>query len=154
MLEFIEHRCDTPSPRSRSRHPQPGPRFEHVAIMTLCSGPHDEDGLDLLTLFCEYLDQECKSGMNFEACNAYLSRFFHIHGRLIGNFGNLEVSEDGIEGGRDKAKEGETRERKVKRMFRLLDIVKKLTASQERSSALLKGKLQYSLSVLRNFIQF
>jgi len=107
-----------------------------LALTTLCTGPEDSEGIDLLVLFCSYLRETCESGANFEAVHAYMSRFFTVHGEIV-------------RGADVEGKEGEVQGKRIEQMEKHLEIVRNLVECQDKSSKKLKGKLQYSLSLLR-----
>eukprot|EP00526_Cylindrotheca_closterium_P003753 CAMPEP_0113637462 /NCGR_PEP_ID=MMETSP0017_2-20120614/19611_1 /TAXON_ID=2856 /ORGANISM="Cylindrotheca closterium" /LENGTH=1242 /DNA_ID=CAMNT_0000548495 /DNA_START=42 /DNA_END=3767 /DNA_ORIENTATION=+ /assembly_acc=CAM_ASM_000147 len=61
-----------------------GPSSIDVSFNSLCSGMHDlEGGLPLLILACRWLLEACKSRERFEAVNAYLHRFLHLHSNTL-----------------------------------------------------------------------
>ncbi|KAL3807867.1 hypothetical protein ACHAXA_010640 [Cyclostephanos tholiformis] len=61
-----------------------GPSSIDVEISSLCYGMHDlEEGLKLLHIASMWLLEACESHLSFEAVNAYLHRFLHVHGNII-----------------------------------------------------------------------
>ena len=107
-----------------------------VAMMTLCSGSHDEEGIDLHVLFCKYLDEACKTGCNFEAVGAYMSRFFAVHGEVI-------------RGGDVEGKEGEVGEKRREQLRVMREVVGELVEGLKGMGGRLAGKFKGSLNTLR-----
>ena len=61
-----------------------GPSSIDVEISSLCFGVHDlEEGLPLLHIASLWLLEACESHQSFEAVNAYLHRFLHVHGNVM-----------------------------------------------------------------------
>ena len=119
-----------------------------VALSTLCNGEHDDEGIDLLILCCNWLNEACESNQNFECVNAYMHRFLSVHSDVIRGV-DIEVNADG-----EVAKKGETGSVTAKRASQhkqFLEIVRKLAESQKASSALLKSKLQNTVCLLQHF---
>jgi U3 small nucleolar RNA-associated protein 21 len=118
-----------------------GPSAIDVSLSTLCNGMHDlEDGLPLLTRAAEWLLEACKSRERYEAVNAYLHRFLHLHANVIAGIAEMNVSGD------TKEVLSFPREREE-----LLELVGKLR--QVQASDTLKDKMQQSLCLLRHFLR-
>jgi len=117
-----------------------GPSAVDIAVRSLCSGEFDSDGIDFVVMFAEYLGEACGTNENFEAVNAYLSRFLTIHGALIRGGGG----EDGEDG-------GERRERRMEQARELAERIGDLKVAQAGAGGRLKNRFQYTLSLLRTF---
>jgi U3 small nucleolar RNA-associated protein 21 len=116
------------------------PSAVDLAIRTLCSGDFDADGVDLLVLFAAYIAKACETNRDFEAVNAYLSRFLYIHGGVLRGGGG---------GGEDIEGDGGARRRE--QMVRMKEVVSGLVKAQERGAERLKDRFQYTSSLLRTF---
>ena len=70
-----------------------GPSAIDVSMTSLCNGMHDlEEGLPLLILACRWLLEACQSRERFEAVNAYLHRFLHLHSNILADIDDSLVS--------------------------------------------------------------
>ena len=129
-----------------------GPSAIDVSFSTLCSGMHDlDDGLPLLTLACRWLIEACRSRERFEAVNAYLHRFLHLHSSVLAG---IQDSLERKQGEKVEAKTPEELEQLDKhRASRqvLLDYIDELYRTQAAASGTLQGKIQNTLCLLRHF---
>lgn len=116
-----------------------GPSAIDVELSSLCYGSHDlDEGLLLLHFASRWLLEACKSRENFEAINAYLHRFLHVHGNVI-----AMIEKDGEDDDED------TSEKQLKtNEFR--ETLSDLRAEQRDSSNRLQGKMQHTICLLRH----
>jgi U3 small nucleolar RNA-associated protein 21 len=122
-----------------------GPSAIDVELSSLCAGMHDlEEGLPLLEQACDWLLECCKSCERFEAVNAYLHRFLHLHASVIAGIkddkllmlaGDDQESNEVVEGAR----------------ARLLERLALLRRAQHEVDEKLRNKMQHSLCLLRHF---
>jgi U3 small nucleolar RNA-associated protein 21 len=121
-----------------------GPSSIDVSFNSLCSGMHDlEGGLPLLILGCRWLLEACKSRERFEAVNAYLHRFLHLHSNTLA----------GIDDFPDDLKEG-TPEQADELQQQREDALKYITLlrkEQQSSSEALQNKMKNTICLLRHF---
>lgn len=121
-----------------------GPSSIDVAFSTLCNGMHDlEDGLEYLFLCAKWLLQASKSRQSFEAINAYMHRFLHIHASTIAGVDTFTFDRN-LGDSEEASNQMETKE-----MF--LEILHELKASQKVASETLRCKMQETLCLLRHF---
>jgi U3 small nucleolar RNA-associated protein 21 len=121
-----------------------GPSSIDVAFSTLCNGMHDlEDGLEYLFLCAKWLLQASKSRQSFEAINAYMHRFLHIHASTIAGVDTFTFDRN-LGDSEEASNQMETKE-----MF--LEILHELKASQKLASETLRCKMQETLCLLRHF---
>ena len=129
-----------------------GPSAIDVSFSTLCSGMHDlDDGLPLLTLACRWLIEACRSRERFEAVNAYLHRFLHLHSSVLAG---IQDSLERKQGERIEDKTPEELEQlqtQQKSRQVLLDYIDELYRTQSAASGALQGKIQNALCLLRHF---
>ena len=122
-----------------------GPSSIDVEISSLCHGPHDlEDGLPLLLSAARWLLEACGTGTSFEAVNAYLHRFLHVHGGVVVQMGNEGEEGEGaeeVEAGREKYRDG---------VNELLSSIELLRREQQSASDRLQGKMQHTICLLRH----
>lgn len=115
-----------------------GPSAIDVELSTLCNGMHDiEDGLPLLLLASQWLLEACNSRERYEAVNAYLHRFLHLHASVIAGMG--ESQED-----------KETNVAHPQRQT-LSDAFDLLRRAQGEASEVLQSKMEHSICLLRHF---
>ncbi len=129
-----------------------GPSAIDVSFSTLCSGMHDvEEGLPLLILACRWLIEACQSRERFEAINAYLHRFLHLHSAVLaGIHDQFERRQQGEEHERtDEEIEHHTMQQRQRE--ELLTYIDLLQVAQRSPSDGLQGKLQNTLCLLRHF---
>jgi U3 small nucleolar RNA-associated protein 21 len=128
-----------------------GPSAIDVSLSTLCSGMHDlDEGLRLLILACRWLLESCQSRERFEAVNAYLHRFLHLHSNIIAgiddspNYNNDEAQE---------VTEEEKLQKKKQKLQQkeLLSCIEQLRIAQKEASETLQNKMKNTLCLLRHF---
>mmetsp|Transcript_11373 Transcript_11373/g.21279 ORF Transcript_11373/g.21279 Transcript_11373/m.21279 type:complete len:1157 (-) Transcript_11373:82-3552(-) len=125
-----------------------GPSAIDVAFSSLCHGMHDlEEGLDLLHLCSLWLLEACRSRRNYEAINAYMHRFLHIHATTIAGIDVAYANDkknlppDAM----DNIHEEHLTRKKV------LDTIVQLKNSHKSASDSLRNKMQETLCLLRHF---
>jgi U3 small nucleolar RNA-associated protein 21 len=126
-----------------------GPSAIDVSLSSLCNGSHDlEDGLALLTLASRWLLEACRSRERFDAVNAYLHRFLHLHSNTLAGVDEVSLAKN------DNGAEGllteEDEEMKRQREELALNI-KQLKEAQKSGSEVLQGEMQNTLCLLRHF---
>mmetsp|Transcript_2329 Transcript_2329/g.6663 ORF Transcript_2329/g.6663 Transcript_2329/m.6663 type:complete len:1234 (-) Transcript_2329:5398-9099(-) len=129
-----------------------GPSAIDVSFSTLCNGMHDlREGLPLLILACRWLSEACRSRERFEAVNAYLHRFLHLHSSVLAGI------KDRHERRREDA-ETEQTPQEIEEKFQeqeqrelLLNHVEDLRSSQTSSADTLQEKMQNTLCLLKHF---
>lgn len=121
-----------------------GPSSIDVEISSLCYGAHDlKDGLHLLHLASLWLVEACESNQSFEAVNAYLHRFLHIHGNVITQIDtdvkdeieNLTYDGDGF---------------KKLKLKEFAGTIVQLREKQKSASNRLQGKMQHTICLLKH----
>lgn len=118
-----------------------GPSSIDVEISSLCFGMHDlGDGLPLLQLASMWLLEACESNRSFEAVNAYLHRFLHVHGNVITRLAEVVQNEDG----------NENDEHLKQKLREFVDIVAKLRENQRAAANRLSEKMQHTICLLRH----
>ena len=122
-----------------------GPSAIDVELASLCAGMHDlEEGIPLLCKVCDWLLECCKKRDRFEAVNAYLHRFLHLHGATIAGIKDDSLLVD------PAATDPSTTELiKVSRAH-LLERVALLRQAQQEGDEILRNKMQHSLCLLRH----
>ena len=122
-----------------------GPSSIDVEISSLCYGEHDlDDGLHLLHLASMWLVEACESHQSFEAVNAYLHRFLHVHSNIIIQV-DTAINED------DKIKVLEEEEDSHKLKLReFAGTIALLQEKQKVASNRLQGKMQHTICLLRH----
>jgi U3 small nucleolar RNA-associated protein 21 len=121
-----------------------GPSSIDVAFSTLCNGLHDlEEGLEYLFLCARWLLQASKSRQSFEAINAYMHRFLHIHANTIAGV-DTSTFDRSLGDSEEAINQMQTKEN-------FLDILKELKISQKSASDTLRYKMQETLCLLRHF---
>jgi len=131
-----------------------GPSAIDVAFGSLCNGSHDfDEGLHLLHLAAMWLLEAYNSKQNYDAVNAYLHRFLHIHSSTF--FGIDEDINENINF-IDKVHEAQTQEHLEKKARLnqrkiLLETICELRYLQQKVSHGLRNKTQHTLCLLRHF---
>lgn len=129
-----------------------GPSAIDVELSTLCSGLHDlEEGLPLLQLTCYWLLEALQSRERYDAVNAYLHRFLHLHASVIVGIDEFYRGDD--QPLRVKHSEQERIELETQRdqRIRLLESITELHDAQKSASEALQNKMQNTLCLLRHF---
>ncbi|KAL9191150.1 hypothetical protein ACHAXT_000856 [Thalassiosira profunda] len=120
-----------------------GPSSIDVEISSLCYGIHDlEVGLPLLHLASMWLLEACESHQSFEAVNAYLHRFLHVHGNVVTRLDQALQDETSEEEARDGEHQKEIQE--------FIATIAQLREKQKEASNRLQGKMQHSICLLRH----
>ncbi|EED95247.1 WD40-repeat protein [Thalassiosira pseudonana CCMP1335] len=123
-----------------------GPSSIDVEISSLCYGAHDlEDGLPLLHLAALWLLESCENRQSFEAINAYLHRFLHVHGVVIARLDDALKSEEGAT--EESIEEEDPRKLKLREF---IGTISQLREKQKSASNLLQGKMQHTICLLRH----
>jgi len=118
-----------------------GPSSIDVDISSLCFGMHDlDDGLPLLQLASLWLLEACESNRSFEAVNAYLHRFLHVHGTVITRIDEVVQNED----------ENENDDHRKENLREFVDVVTKLRENQRAAANRLQEKMQHTICLLRH----
>lgn len=114
-----------------------GPTAIDIAFQSICYGQHDlsDDTLHYLYLTILWLTEALKLKENYEVMNAYLYRVLYLHGTLITNHITTK-----------KKKEDEA-------CASLQLAMKELRKEHHLSSKKLEKKCQYTLCLLRHFLQ-
>lgn len=123
-----------------------GPSSIDVEISSLCYGMHDlEDGMPLLLIASNWLLEACESHERFEAVNAYLHRFLHVHGKVI-------VGIDSIVQERNDTSEGEQGDgdHRHSLLAEFVETIRQLQKKQKEASDRLQGKMQHTICLLRH----
>lgn len=123
-----------------------GPSSIDVEISSLCYGMHDlEDGIPLLLIASNWLLEACESHERFEAINAYLHRFLHVHGNVI-------IRIDSILQERNDSSEGKPNEEDPRhtQLAEFVQTVGRLQSIQKEASNRLQGKMQHTICLLRH----
>ncbi|KAK1734687.1 WD40 repeat domain-containing protein [Skeletonema marinoi] len=123
-----------------------GPSSIDVEISSLCYGAHDlDDGLHLLHLASLWLVEACESNQSFEAVNAYLHRFLHVHSNII-----IQIDTDVKD---DDEKENLTEDEEDPQKLKLKEFahtIAQLRQKQKAASNRLQGKMQHTICLLRH----
>ena len=118
-----------------------GPSAIDVELSSLCYGSHDlNEGLPLLHFASRWLLEACKSRESFEAINAYLHRFLHVHGNVIAMIEKDHDEEDDDGGNIEKSL----------KMNEFRETLSHLRAEQRDASNRLQGKMQHTICLLRH----
>jgi U3 small nucleolar RNA-associated protein 21 len=131
-----------------------GPSAIDVSLSNLCSGMHDlEEGLPLLHLASSWLLEACQSRERYEAVNAYLHRFLHLHANVIAGIDASNKRESLDDDEDEEVVEEQRRQKELQTSQReeLLECVASLRKAQKESSEALEGKMQNTLCLLRHF---
>ena len=124
-----------------------GPSAIDVALSTLCHGQHDlEEGIVLLRLAAAWLLEEMRSRERYEAVNAYLHRFLHLHASVIAGIDEDKKPETLS----DEAKEEGSDVHREQRL-QLTAIISQLRETQRDASSALRNKMQRATCMLRHF---
>jgi U3 small nucleolar RNA-associated protein 21 len=122
-----------------------GPSAIDVELSSLCAGLHDlEEGIPLLCVTCDWFLECCQRRDRFEAVNAYLHRFLHLHGPVIAGIKDDTFQ---LDYGDTDASVKEFIEQSRKH---LLECIIKLEKVQKEGDAHLRNKMQHSLCLLRH----
>lgn len=123
-----------------------GPSSIDVEISSLCYGVHDlDDGLPLLHIASMWLLEACESHQSFEAINAYLHRFLHVHANVITRIDGALQDDAGVpddEDGNDDAQRLKLKE--------FVNTITQLKMKQKDASNRLQGKMQHTICLLRH----
>eukprot|EP00571_Detonula_confervacea_P005503 CAMPEP_0172319220 /NCGR_PEP_ID=MMETSP1058-20130122/37094_1 /TAXON_ID=83371 /ORGANISM="Detonula confervacea, Strain CCMP 353" /LENGTH=1390 /DNA_ID=CAMNT_0013034219 /DNA_START=78 /DNA_END=4250 /DNA_ORIENTATION=- len=126
-----------------------GPSSIDVEISSLCYGIHDlEEGLPLLHIASMWLLEACESHSSFEAVNAYLHRFLHVHGNVITRM-DQAVQKTETDLTSDEAMEEEDDPQTLK-LKEFVETIAQLQKKQKEASNRLQGKMQHSICLLRH----
>ena len=121
-----------------------GPSAIDVALSTLCHGQHDlEEGLPLLILAAEWLLEETRTRERFEAVNAYLHRFLHLHASIVAGV-------DDSPGPRSDSEDGSNVHEHSEQLKQLRMVVSELRGQQSESTIALRNKMQKATCMLRH----
>ena len=125
---------------------QMGPSSIDVEISSLCFGVHDlEEGLPLLNIASLWLLEACESHQSFEAVNAYLHRFLHVHGNVMTRMDSILQEENESEEVQDG---GDDTQRMKMKDF--IETIAQLKMKQQDASNRLQGKMQNTICLLRH----
>jgi U3 small nucleolar RNA-associated protein 21 len=125
-----------------------GPSGIDVALSSLCNGLHDlNEGLPLLILASEWLDEACQTRERFEAINSYLHRFLFVHSLTIAT---IESRLSDVEQN-DSALTADERNVKQSHYERLLASIAHLKNAQQSAIDDLRTKMDHTLCLLRHF---
>ena len=122
-----------------------GPSAIDVELSSLCAGMHDlEEGLPLLGKACGWLLECCQRRERFEAVNAYLHRFLHLHASVIAGIKD-DSSRPELSGVDEQSSESVKSSR-----AKLLEQIALLRKAQHDADEILRDKMQHSLCLLRH----
>jgi U3 small nucleolar RNA-associated protein 21 len=122
-----------------------GPSSIDVEISSLCYGIHDlEEGLPLLHIASMWLLEACESHQSFEAVNAYLHRFLHVHGNVITRMDSV------LQDGHDSSEEQDVDDPQRLKLKVFVQTIKQLQMKQKEASNRLQGKMQHTTCLLRH----
>jgi len=127
-----------------------GPSAIDVEISSLCHGIHDaDDGLPLLRLAALWLLECCESRLSFEAVNAYLHRFLHVHANSIAGIEDeaAQKKEHALGGEEDEDEDDPLKRSRLE----LVSTIARLRAKQRAASNKLHEKMQHTICLLRHF---
>lgn len=120
-----------------------GPSSIDVEISSLCYGMHDlTEGLPLLHFAAMWLLEACESHQSFEAVNAYLHRFLHVHGNVITRIDSALQYDESGEGSEDNAQN--------MKLVEFVETIAELRKMQQVASNRLQGKMQHAICLLRH----
>jgi U3 small nucleolar RNA-associated protein 21 len=123
-----------------------GPSSIDVEISSLCFGVHDlEEGLPLLHIASLWLLEACESHQSFEAVNAYLHRFLHVHGNVMTRMDIILQEENESEEDQDNVDDSQRM-----KMKDLIATIAQLKMKQQDASNRLQGKMQNTICLLRH----
>jgi hypothetical protein len=74
-----------------------------LELQALCLGDFDEEGLELLGAAMRYLASELRGGRNFEAVQAYLSRFLEVHSPVVAGAAGLRADLQALRDAQERA---------------------------------------------------
>jgi U3 small nucleolar RNA-associated protein 21 len=125
-----------------------GPSAIDISLSTLCNGMHDlHQGLPLLHKATQWLLQACESRERYEAIQAYLHRFLHLHAAVVAGIQEEEARHKPPPSDDDAEKEVAIAQERTQ----LLETIAKLRQVQAGDG--LKDKMQHSLCLLRHFLR-
>ncbi|KAL7544274.1 hypothetical protein ACHAWF_010216, partial [Thalassiosira exigua] len=117
-----------------------GPSSIDVEMSSLCYGLHDlAEGLPLLHLAASWLLEACATRQSFEAINAYLHRFLHIHSDVITRIDQVMQEETGTLEHPKREESGA-----------FFETIALLREKQREASNRLQGKMQHTVCLLRH----
>ena len=130
-----------------------GPSAIDVSLSTLCNGMHDlDEGLPLLILTCRWLVEACRSRERFEAVNAYLHRFLHLHSAVLAGIQDqYEWKQHEKDSYDPTPNELEERNKEHEQREELLKHIDELRFAQRNATESLQGKMENTLCLLRHF---
>jgi U3 small nucleolar RNA-associated protein 21 len=129
-----------------------GPSAIDIALSSLCNGMHDLDnGLPLLLLASQWLSEACESRERFEAINAYLHRFLHVHAFVIAGIREsfYETKINDVDVGSIEAIAADKVERENR--LQLLKSLSALKKAQADATDNLRKKMEHTICLLRHF---
>lgn len=116
-----------------------GPSAIDVELSSLCYGGHDlDEGVPLLHLASLWLLEACKTRESFEAINAYLHRFLHVHGSVIAAIEKEDQMEES------------TDDQRCLKLSEFKKTISQLKEEQKAASNRLQGKMQHTICLLRH----
>ena len=122
-----------------------GPSSIDVEISSLCYGMHDlEEGLKLLHIASLWLLEACESHLSFEAVNAYLHRFLHVHGNIITRMDSI------LQEGHESLEEQDGVDPQRLKLKVFVETITQLQMKQKEASNRLQGKMQQTICLLRH----
>jgi len=122
-----------------------GPSAIDVEISSLCYGMHDlEDGIPLLLIASNWLLEACESHEKFEAINAYLHRFLHVHGNVIIRIDNI------LKESNESSEEQDGDDPQQLQLAEFVETIGRLQLKQKEASNRLQGKMQHTICLLRH----
>lgn len=120
-----------------------GPSSIDVSFSNLCHGMHDlEEGLEYLYFCAKWLLHASRSRKSFEAINAYMHRFLHIHANTIAGIEVLTNNKSSMQPMHDAD---------TKKKEELLHILRELKISHQSATESLRCKMQETICLLRHF---
>ena len=126
-----------------------GPSAIDVALSSLCNGMHDlGEGLPLLLLTADWLDEACQSRERFEAINSYLHRFLYVHSLTIAS---VESGLSNVTKNDKTSTAGNMIDAQEKDYERLLASIAQLKKAQQSATDDLRTKMDHTLCLLRHF---
>eukprot|EP00539_Tryblionella_compressa_P018888 CAMPEP_0178882412 /NCGR_PEP_ID=MMETSP0747-20121128/13506_1 /TAXON_ID=913974 /ORGANISM="Nitzschia punctata, Strain CCMP561" /LENGTH=1386 /DNA_ID=CAMNT_0020550417 /DNA_START=22 /DNA_END=4182 /DNA_ORIENTATION=+ len=125
-----------------------GPSAIDMSLSSLCNGAHDlEEGLPLLILASRWLIEACETRERFDAVNAYLHRFLHLHSNILAGIDEMPSNETS---GQEESASAEQEEINRQR-HELASYITRLRWAQRSGTEALQEEMQNSLCLLRHF---